>query len=72
MSSKPKITKKCVANNYAAPGETISEFVFPSGKGGLISLIQANDGKTIIELYQMDAGIEIRASGHTVTTPERH
>ncbi len=56
--SKPRISTRCPANRYAAADERIIEFSFQDGKGGLISFKMGEH--PIIDIYNCDAGIEIR------------
>lgn len=50
---KPKIIVKCVANQHAASDETIIEFTFPNGAGGLISFREQMD-RAVVEVYRQD------------------
>ena len=56
--ARPRVLLDCVANDFSSPGERIIEFSFPNGNGGLISLSQPG-GRTIVEIYRTDQGIEI-------------
>ena len=45
----------------ASPAERIVEFTDLKGnKGGLISIGHTDDGKTLIDIYRVDSGIEVR------------
>lgn len=55
---KPAVFTKCVANYHAAPNERIIEFIFPDGRGGLISFSVGDH--PVIDIYNCDEGIEIR------------
>lgn len=64
---KPRVTTRCVANNYAAPGERIVEFsngARSAGqlKGGLISLRTTEDGRLLVQLYQLDQEVHVTIS----------
>lgn len=63
---KPRVTVKCVANNYAASFERIVEYSFPGSTaphgylaGGLISFTLDNDGNPHVSLYRHDANVQI-------------
>lgn len=60
---KPRVLTRCVANNYAAPGQRIVEYSFPNGKGGLISFDLDNEGNARVDLYQQDPEVTIRVGG---------
>jgi hypothetical protein len=61
-TKKPSV-KKGPADQYAAAGETIVEFMTPAGRGGLISVRDVSGGeKTVVEVYRQDAGVEVLAS----------
>ena len=60
MKNKPTITSKCTANKYAAPNETIAEFSFPDGSGGLISLIVLDNGTNLVQTYRVDSNIVVK------------
>lgn len=60
-SGKPIVTTKCPANAKAGPDETIIEFSFPQGGGGLISFRQGVIG-ALVEVYRVDQGIVVTAS----------
>lgn len=54
---RPKVTARA-----GTGGETIVEFLFPNGKGGLISFRDwgGDDApKPVIDIYRTDSGIEI-------------
>jgi len=56
---RAKVTVNCVADRYHAPGERIVEFLFPSGRGGLISFRPCTgDGSAdCIDVYRVDDGV---------------
>ncbi len=58
--SRPRVIKKCVANRYAAPCERIVEFVGSGGNGGLISLVQHEDGRMTVDVYRYGPRVEVR------------
>ena len=58
--SKPRVIKKCVANGYAAPCERIVEFADGHGNGGLISLVQHEDGRLTVDVYRYGPRVEVR------------
>lgn len=57
--TRPSVNTKCVADKYHAPGERIVEFLFPSGRGGLISFRPCSgDGSAdCIDIYRVDDGV---------------
>lgn len=57
--NKPSITTKCPANSYAGRGETIAEFSFPDGSGGLISLRMLADGSPAVSVYRRDPSVAV-------------
>lgn len=65
---KPKVTTNCVANSRTEPNERIIEYSVPSPKGtqgllgGLIAFRLLDDGTLLVNLYQHDAGVDIRVS----------
>lgn len=60
MKNKPTITSKCVANQWSGPNETIAEFSFPDGSGGLISLNILDDGTPIVFVYRTDQKVVVK------------
>jgi hypothetical protein len=65
-STKPHITVKCVANNYAASNQRIVEFSDGLGKGngGLISIRQDDQGKLIVNLDRLEGCVSPEAAAH--------
>ena len=57
---KPRVIKKCVANCYAGPHERIVEFADSRGNGGLISLVQHEDGRLTVDVYRYGPRVEVR------------
>ena len=49
--SKPRVMTNPVANRYSAPHERIVEFSAPNGNGGLISLMNHDDGTLSVHVY---------------------
>lgn len=60
---KPSAKLRCVANGYTAPNERVIEFSHPNG-GGLISLRATDDGRLIVEAYQLDAAVDVRPGSY--------
>lgn len=58
MKKKPRVILKCVADQYAFPGERIIEFSHPSG-GGLISFFAKDDGRLQVDLYRQDPTVDV-------------
>ena len=56
---KTRIITKCVANHYAGPNERIIEFSHSNG-GGLISFVETDDNRLIVEVYRIDDTVEVR------------
>lgn len=60
--ARPKITVKCVADDYANRSiERIVEFSdgLPGGKGGLIALRRMDDGTLRVDVYRTDDGVVV-------------
>jgi hypothetical protein len=57
---KPRVIKKCVAHRYAGPHERIVEFSDDCGNGGLISLVQHEDGRMTVDVYRYGPRVEVR------------
>ena len=64
MARRPTI-RKGPAAHYASANEAIMEISTPSGKGGLISVWQHDDGTVTISLYSLDAGVAVRVAEGT-------
>lgn len=59
---RPSIKSPCVADRYADQSrERIAEFSTPSGKGGLISIIENDNGEVLVSVYRCDPGVTVRA-----------
>lgn len=56
---RPTINTRCVADRYSGPCERIAEFTTPSGKGGLISIRERDDGRVIVCVYRVDSGVTV-------------
>ena len=67
---KPKITVNCVASRYAAQDERIIEFSHKQG-GGLIAFLPTEDGRLLVNLYQLDPSvlIAVHAKGRGMEVP---
>jgi hypothetical protein len=57
---RPSVIKNCFANHYAARCERIVEFVGSGGNGGLISLVQHEDGRLTVDVYRYGPRVEVR------------
>lgn len=63
MLKRPTIKSPCVADRYHLnPCERIAEFMTPSGKGGLISIVEKPDGGVVVAVYRCDPGVTVRAA----------
>lgn len=62
---RPRITTRCVADHYASkPVERIAEVYDPeTGLGCLIAIRRTGPASMSIDVYRMDEGIEVNASG---------
>jgi hypothetical protein len=70
MSKKaPSIKTRCIADQYAGPGERIAEITFADGTGCLLSVRDNIMGKSI-EIYRADPGIIVRGAGLEAETGE--
>ena len=54
---RPKVITKCVAQQYAAPGERIIEFNSDNG-GGLIMMYEWGD-ELRVDLYHLDKTVKV-------------
>ena len=61
---KPSISRHA-QQRHASPGESLFEFSFPSGRGGLISLSTNAEGEDVVNWYRVDSGIVFVASQHS-------
>jgi hypothetical protein len=62
MQKKPRVSKKCPANGYAAPGERIVEFSSGAREGGPIGGLvrfQNTDTGLVVEIYRCDDGVKV-------------
>src|SRR5512137_41385 len=64
-STKPQVIVNCVASHYAGPSETIIEYTFPDGTGGLISFLTLEDGAPSVSLYRHDPTVKIMTPAAT-------
>jgi hypothetical protein len=60
-TTRPSVTLRCVANQYAPANERIVEVSSHTGKGCLISLRDMPDGTLRIEVYRADDGVTVTA-----------
>jgi hypothetical protein len=65
---KPKVTLKCVADQYASPGEKIIE-LSDNGSGCLISIRRVN-GKLVICPYRGDKDVVVWIEGREIQVTE--
>ena len=70
MRLKPCVTTKCPAAHFAAERETIIEFSFSDGTGGLVSFREGTNGSKIVDVYRVDKGIAVL--GGCTSDGERH
>ena len=59
--TKPKVTTRCVANQYAGHNERIIEFSSKSG-GGLISFLDTGDGHLRVDVYRIDRTVKVKVA----------
>lgn len=65
---RPYVNVTPVADKYADKrNERIIEFSSPSGKGGLISFREKEDGTLTVDLYRMDEGITVQVEKDRLT-----
>lgn len=62
---RPSIKSPCVADRYHGTGTRIAEFSTPSGKGGLISVHENENGRAVVDVYRVDEGVEITTATTT-------
>jgi len=60
--AKPKVSSRCVANNYAAPNERIIELSNGAGIGCLVSVRNMPDGTLSVQVYRRDAGVSVEVA----------
>lgn len=70
---RPRVTLKCVADQYHGPNERIVEFMGAHGKnGGLIAFHEGADGTLRVDVYRCDDGVIVvapEANLRKATTP---
>jgi hypothetical protein len=55
---KPRVTTRCVANQYTGPNERTVEFSSRAG-GGLIALRDTSDGRLLVNVYRTDSTVDV-------------
>lgn len=60
--AKPKVSSRCVANNYAAPNERIIELSNGAGIDCLVSVRNMPDGTLSVQVYRCDAGVSVEVA----------
>ena len=63
--TKPRVTTKCVANQYAADSERIVEVHDDVLDIGCLVSFRRRNGKLVICPYRADKNVVVNISGHT-------
>lgn len=61
MAKRPKVATRCPADCYHSPHERVIEFSSKNG-GGLISLLETEDGKLLVQVYRQDKTVIVTVS----------
>ena len=60
VRTRPVVSVNCVADHYSSAGERIVEFYSTRCRvGGLISLVEMDDGGLVVQVYCCDPAVRV-------------